>query len=92
MLVFGAIHVCFVCGMCFLLLLNASPVIYLCPMQAEQRCQVAEQEILQRKARVAALRVEAEELTKANRAVKHQFLTASTFQSAALLAKYQQSE
>ena len=92
MLMFVAIYVCFVCGICLVLLLNASPDTCSCPLQAEQRCQVAEQEILQRKARVAALRVEAEELTKANRAVKHQFLTASTFNSAALLAKYQQSE
>lgn len=57
-------------------------------LEAEARCEACEAEIHQRRARVVALRKEAEELSKANRALKYEMLKESAFQSDALLAKY----
>eukprot|EP00798_Chlamydomonas_sp_ICE-L_P024113 gene24113-9688_t len=57
-------------------------------LEAEARCSEAEAEIQQRRARVIALRKEAEELEKANRAVKYQMLSESGFKTDDLLAKY----
>jgi len=58
-------------------------------LEAEERCLAAETEIQRRRANIAALKAEAAELQRSNRALKLQLLSSSTWASPSLLKKYE---
>lgn len=58
-------------------------------LESEQRCQEADEEIQRRRTHIAALKKEAQDLMSANRVIKHQLVSSSSWARPELLQQYE---